>query len=649
MSSLWGGAPVRNRWASLLLLVLTALPAFGGSNDWKPISADELALKDNAAVKGANALVLDWEIFTDDKAGFETVYYRIKVFSDAGKSSGDIEIPYLRDNFQIQDIQARTIHADGTIVPFTGQVLEKTIVKSRDFKFLSKAFSMPDVQPGSVIEYRYRRTWNNERLYNKHWVLQDKLPVRHAKFTIRPSLGFYGLNWMMRGTHKDLTKQKDGTYTLELNDIPAFVEEAYLPPETEVKPYVRMFYVSENTEEPEKYWKRIGKENYDIADKYVGNRGYVRDLANSVAPAGDPPEARLRKLYARAQAITNETYEHDKSDEAIKRENRKDNNNVEDVLKHGYGTSWQINLVFFALAKAAGFDVHMVDASRRDEFFFQRTMQDEDQLNAHLVEVRLPDKTLYIEPGVPHCPFNFLRWSRTGVAGLRLEKDGGTFIQTPNPKSEDAMTERKALIRWNGEEGVKGELMVTYRGQEALSKRISALDDDEATRKKDWEDEAEAWLPTGSIAKLKETRGIDGEDEPVIAIFDIDLPNFGAVTGKRMILPLDVFAGHGGSAFEHETREHPAYFRYPYQEFDQVLFIVPKGYDVEKMPASTRETSEIGRYATSWTRQNEMIVMQRRFALDWFYFQTGEYPKIRDFFSKVHNDDQESAVLHLQN
>jgi hypothetical protein len=648
MSLLAGGWPLRNR-AGFFLILLMSLPAFAGSNDWKPVSADELALNDSSLANGSNSLVLDWETFTNDLDSYETVYYRIKIFTDAGKKSGDIEIPFLKDRFKISDIQARTIHSDGKIIPFSGEVFEKTIVKFREFKYLAKTFSMSDVQPGSIIEYRYRRSWDSGVLYSSHWTVQDKLPVRHARFVIKPYLrGFYGINWITRGIgQKTLNKEKDGTYSLDLTDIPAFVDEAYIPPESELKPHVELFYTLQTVEEPDKFWKRIGKEYYEETEKFVGNRGYIRDLIGTLVAPSDPPESKLRKLYARAQQVTDTSYEHDKSEEAVKRENRKDNNNVEDVLRHGYGNSLQINLAFLALARAAGFEAHRVEVGRRDEVFFQRNMQDARQLNGHIIEVKLPDKTLYLDPAVPHCPFGSLRWSRTGVAGLRLEKDGGTFIQTPNPKSDEAMTERKALIRWN-DEGIKGQLMVTYKGQAALMKRISALDDDEETRKSDLEDEAESWLPSGSSAKVKEVHGMDGQDEPVVVIFDIEVPNFGATTGKRMIVPLDVFVGHSGSAFQHDTRKHPIYFQYPYQEYDQIFFEVPAGYQVEKMPTSSRETVDVGRYATSWTQQQNMIVMQRRFALDWFFFQPSEYPKIKDFFSKVYNDDQESAVLHLQ-
>jgi hypothetical protein len=233
------------------------------------------------------------------------------------------------------------------------------------------------------------------------------------------------------------------------------------------------------------------------------------------------------------------------------------------------------------------------------------------------------------------------------VAGVRLQKEGGALIITPNPVSNDAMIERKATIRWS-EDGTKGELTVTYRGHEALIKRLGAIYDDDNTRKKDLEDEAKGWLPEGSSAKLASVTGWDSTDDPLSAKFSIELPNFGASTGQRLILPLDIFASRTHLAFQHDKRKYPVYFSYPYQEYDQVFFELPAGYQVEKLPAKGKEMSEYGRYATAWVQQGHTLVMERRFAMDWFYFQPNQYTGLKDFFNKVSNSDQENAILHVQ-
>ena len=81
------------------------------------------------------------------------------------------------------------------------------------------------------------------------------------------------------------------------------------------------------------------------------------EVAKTVSPS-DTPEQKLRKLYDRAQQIRNLSNEDSKSEKEAKQENLKKNNNASDVLQHGYGNAREINLVFTALARSAGFEAN---------------------------------------------------------------------------------------------------------------------------------------------------------------------------------------------------------------------------------------------------------------------------------------------------
>src|SRR4051812_9447866 len=506
----------------LTLALSGCCAAFAADEPWQPIAKDELAMKDVTFAPGAEAVVLDWETFTDDINDYETVYFRIKVLNEEGTKYGDIQIPYLKESFIVKNIQARTIQPDGQIVPFTGPIFDSVIAKTRGFRYLAKTFTLPEVQKGSILEYRYRLEWQ-PALFTWHWVSQYKFPLRHAKFTIRPYNGSYtGLAWRSRGLPADkaLIKKPDGTYAIEFNDQPAFAEEKFSPPEDELKSGVELFYSTAMHGDPDKFWKDIAAGEAASTEKYVGNRGYIRELAGSLAAGTDPAETKLRRFYDRAQKVRNLSYERDRSDEEWKREKLKSNENVEDVFKHGYGWHDQINLAFMALAKAAGFEVHEVSVASRSEYFFRKEMEDAEQLNGELIEVVADGKTFYLEPGVLRCPFGLLPWYHTGVMGLRSERNVGTFITTPNPASDRALTERKAVVHLAGE-GVKGELLVTYRDQDALMKRLELQDDDDGSRKKAFEDEVKGWLPDASVVKITKLDGFDGTEEPLIAKFDI--------------------------------------------------------------------------------------------------------------------------------
>ena len=55
----------------------------------------------------------------------------------------------------LDEIAGRTIHADGTIIPFTGKPYLKVLEKGQDVKVQERVFTLPDVEVGSIIEYRY--------------------------------------------------------------------------------------------------------------------------------------------------------------------------------------------------------------------------------------------------------------------------------------------------------------------------------------------------------------------------------------------------------------------------------------------------------------------------------------------------------------
>src|SRR5579864_5460081 len=126
-------------------------------DEWQPVSKEDLALKDNPASPGAHAMILYRESSVDTTEASVSEYVRIKIFTEEGKKFGDVEIPFIKreGGFDIHDVRARTIRPDGSIVNFDGKVFEKEVYKIGGVKELEKTFSLPEVQPGCIVEYKY--------------------------------------------------------------------------------------------------------------------------------------------------------------------------------------------------------------------------------------------------------------------------------------------------------------------------------------------------------------------------------------------------------------------------------------------------------------------------------------------------------------
>jgi len=670
--------------ASFALTALAAPPRAAKDEaeaGWPPISKEELTLKDE---RGASAMILYREVTTDDVERVETHYYRIKIFTDQGRKYADIEIPYVESVTEVEDIRARTIRPDGTTVNFTGQVFDRTVAKAKKLAFQAKTFTLPEVETGSIIEYSYkthRRQGATPQAFvtlsyffttagslpAAHWIIQHDLFTRRARFSIRP-LPHARLMWSWRRLPKDQepVKETDGSVKLEVQNVQPFEEEEYMPPEAELRSRVDFYYALGMMTSTDDLWRQqADARGAGIATFIAKSKAIEREVTRLVAP-GDPPETVLRKLYARAQEIRYLSYEPFKTQKEEKREHIKDNRSVEDVLKHGYGSGNEINLLFVALCRVAGLDACPVQVADRRRNFFDRNVPDLAQLNAVVVEVRLASKNLYFDPAVRYCPFNLVPWFETGTEGIRLDPSAkrqatkaqsksrngaprlsslNPFATVPPPQSSDAILERRATLQLDSDGTLRGKLKVNLTGQQALARRTENGREDEAGRRKELEDEVKGWLPSAATVKLETTRGWESSEEPLSAELSVTIPGLATFTGRRLILPLGVFQSNGRRPFQHAKRLYPTYFPYPFQELDDIVVQLPRGYETESPPAPEKWQPFLGAYERSCEARGGALEVKRRFVMYQYLLALNQYDALREFYGRVRTGDEASVVL----
>src|SRR6266700_5152626 len=142
----------------LLIIVSTIAclsdPAWAGIG-FQPVSPEELKMTSEPKAPGAPAIILFRQVDRDDRGrtAHEDVYFRLKILTEEGRKYADIEIPFFKEQGNVDAIRARTITPDGTVINFNGKIFEKSIVKTRGVKYLAKTFILPDVQVGGIIEY----------------------------------------------------------------------------------------------------------------------------------------------------------------------------------------------------------------------------------------------------------------------------------------------------------------------------------------------------------------------------------------------------------------------------------------------------------------------------------------------------------------
>lgn len=636
---------------SSLLFVLTSLSTPVLSVSFQPVPADELKMTSEPKAPGAPAIILFREVDRDDRGNtaHEDVYFRIKILTEEGRKYGDIEIPFFKGSGNIVAIHARTIRPDGSIVEFTGKAFDKSIVKARGLKYMAKTFTMPDVQVGSILEYYYTEDLAENMVFDSRWILSHELFTKKAKFTLNPYERFnlrWSWNRLPPGTAQP-TQAPNHVVSLEAADIPAFQTEDYMPPENELKSRVDFIY-SEDTPErdSDKYWKKLGKKRNDQMESFVGKHKAMEQAVAGIVSPGDSPELKLQKIYARVQQIRNISYEKEKTEEEQKRSKEKAPDNVEDLWKKQYGNGTDITWLFLGLARASGFEASGVWVSERRNYFFYPQTMEGNRLDENIVDVKINGKDVFFDPGAEFTPYGMLPWPETGVKGLKLDKDGGTWIETPVPQSDASTIRRKAELKLSSDTGeLEGKVVVTYTGLEASHRRVDHRFGDDAEHKKFLEDEFKEAIPIGCEVELTNQPDWKNSATPLVAEYSLKVPGWISAAGRRALMPVGLFSAPEKRLFDHANRVHPIYFEFPFQRSDDITIDLPLGWQISSVPEPRKLDAKAITYDLSATNEKGALHLNRALVVDLVLVPKDKYPALRQVFQVVRTVDEQQVAL----
>jgi hypothetical protein len=620
----------------------------------QPVSTDELKITNEPLAAGAPAFVLYRQVDRDDngRTSHEDDFVRIKILTEEGRKYADVEIPFRKGSQDVVNVKGRTIRPDGTIVNFDGKVFEKYLVKGRGVKYLAKTFTLPDVQVGGIIEYSYTMDLGEYMLFDSHWILSDDLFTRKAQFSLKPYRDAYDpwslrWSWNILPTGAASPKQgPDGIVRMEATNIPAFQIEDYMPPPEELRSRVDFIYERGFVERDQaSYWKSFGKRQNGQLESFIGKRNAMQQAVAQIVLPSDSQEVKLRKIYDRVQQIRNTSYEIEKTEQEQKREKEKPAENVEDVWKHGYGNDIQLTWLFLGLVRAAGFDAYGCWVSSRAEYFFSPLTMQSSKLNSNVVLIKLNGKDVYFDPGAAFTPFGMLTWSETGAPGLRLDKDGGSWIVTTLPEASASRIGRTGKLKLSDTGDLEGKITVTYTGLEAMYQRLEERNTDEVERKKFLEEQLTSQVGVAAEAELINKPDWTGTETPLVAEFDVKIPGWASNAGKRILIPAAIFAAGEKGVFEHANRVQPIYFEYPHAKADDVSIELPPGWQVSSMPPEQVRDAHVIVYSLKVESSSGTLRLTRELSVDVLLLEQKYYAALRSFFQLVRTSDGVQIVV----
>jgi hypothetical protein len=630
-------------WASALLILVSAYPALVRAQFQAP-TAEELKMTADPKAPGAAAVYLDYEETADSANHTGSIYERIKVLTEKGKETATVTLPYEHGVDKVTDIEGRTVHSDGTVIPLTAKPSDLMDVKVKGFQMNSIVFTLPDVEVGSILEFRVKLRRDDDWYYLPTWQIQRKFFVHKAHYSFHPS-SFQNLMYSAYvGPDAKVIQGKKDIIALDITDVPPEPDDDWMPPLNTLRWRVEFF--SNRFATSQAFWDDARKNWATWIENFTDPTGTLKKAVAGIVAPGDTDEQKAAKIYAAVQKLDNTDFSRTKSEAERKKEGLKDIVKAEDVWKQQSGSADDIALLYASMARAAGLKVWPVYLVNRNRAIFDLTYLSDSQFDNDIVIVELGGKSVYLDPGQKMCPFGLLHWKHTLASGFRLTEKGADFVLTPAPPFKQSIVQRIADLTIDEAGNVNGSVRYVMTGSNALHWRQLALENDEEEVKKQFNESMRESLPEGVDVDFDHFLGLDDYPASLIGIGKVS-GNFGTATGKHFFLPGLFFESRAKHPFiAQDKRTIPIDVHFPVLDQDDVTYHLPPGFNVESMPQDSK---------TAWLDHALLkihssaaagsITVLRTLASNFTLLEPQEYPNLHDFYLKVATADQQQLVL----
>lgn len=653
------------------LLCISALPQSYGETPidiaWLPVTDAERNMKNPVVDQNAGVEALFWRVHVRDEMlggrELQRVFYnyvRLKIFDEKGKEKAStIELPF-SEKRHIMYVHGRTVKADGTELELKqNSVFERDLVRAGHRRSKVEAFAMPGVEPGAIVEYRWKEILSDSHIMYARLQFQREFPIQNVTYFVQPLAGRYTTYQMFTLTFNckpsALKREDDGFWSTTLENVPAFREEPMMPGEATVRPWLLLCY-RENGKfpEPEKYWHNAGKEMYSdsLRQALKANDDVKRAAAGAVAGATDESQKigaligyirkNLRDLFGR------QVTEAERS--KILKEWPKDRLRTSgEVLKSGVGTDSELNTLFASMASCVGLEARPAMVADRDDMAFEPRLADRYFLPNVDMAVNIGGKWQLYDVSARWLPSRMISWREEGMKALLSDPKEPIFIESPTSPPEASMAVRSAKLALAGDGTIEGEIDQEYTGNMAVEYRYEMDGEAEARRLEHLKERFTKVFADAEVSGMR----IENADDPEQALkmhCHIKISGYAQRTGKRILLQPLLFQRGVPPLFTATERRYPIDLHYAWQEQDTISITLPNGFvlDHGENPGSLNIGAP-GSYAVSLSVKNgrELVCVRgltfgKGGALA---FGVGLYPKVKTVFDEIHRRDDITIAL----
>ena len=639
----------RNCFIVLSVIILSACSTtseWASRVSWTEI--DTTALPQASDYPDASAVILlnegKVEIYalSENKFSVFDRHQVIRIFEPRGYKYANVMIPYGSQS-QVESIEARTISPNGEISVLNPDKIYDVNLYP-DFVFYSdqraKIFTMPAVENGCIVEYRYSITINSST-YGNSWRFQETIPMKLSRFTLlKPSEWDVEYRQYGFASEPKIIEAPAGfksSLVWEIRDMPAIKSEIAMPPRLDLGARLALSPVAVRT------WPEISKWYGELLKPQMELRGDLKSITSKIIKGLDTDEEKLRAIFEWtrdrvryiAVAIGIGGYQP---------------NPVQDIMHNKYGDCKDMTTLMCTIAEEAGIEVYSALISTRNHGIPDTSLPAVSQFN-HVIAYcpTVGDSGIWMDATDKTCPFGQLPWYDQGMPVLLVKPgESGEIVYTPGSVSDN---NRSQLI-WDAELDSTGAARISGRSEywgAAANEIRQNLYFSSKNEHRRWLELYLATRCSGSVLDTFHISGVFSVKDPLKIHYSFRTPSFAQSTDESLSFqPAVLLAFDLPDYFRSPKRFTPIQFQFPSRSSLKLTVKLAHGWSMVNQPILDSLYSDFGHARWAYLTESNKFIAECSYQLNSEAVEPADYASFQQFLDSIRKRDLRQISISTQ-
>ncbi len=631
----------------LVLLILCGKITVNAQDEFKQygkVGLEAIDYKSCPFDKTAEAVVLSdvgESYFVQTSNSFEVVYERttrIKIFNEAGIKWSTVEIPFYREGDvyeKVEDLEACTYNFQDGMLTKSNLDLANCHVEKINESWNQTKFAMPNVKPGSIIEYKYKI--RSEYVFNlRDWEFQWKIPVLSSKYIVK-MIPFYQYSWLLQKASKfdSQTSNVDQGFEqnyggvkyheviseYEMKNLPAFKDEEFIATsddyiiklDFQLSKVIQITGTSTNimTTWPELVNELLKNESFG---------GYLkksREIATKQFDLNEFAKKTPQEKFDSVLTLMKNNFTWNKTNSKFASKSPKN------FLKDKYGNAADINLFTIGLLNAVGIEAVPVIVSTRKNGRIKYDYPFSHFFNYVIIFATIDGKNILADATEPQAANDQVSIKCMNDKGLMIKKDQVNWIMLQPLLAAKKFSKMGIDI---SDLSQSASIETSETNQDALKSR-NEFGSDLIALKKSLTNKGYN-LPDSSLSIISSLPKMPYQ----FKYKTVDTPEI--INGKIYVSPF-LHEIIKDNPLKQPTRTYPIDMTYPIKRTYYSEINVPKGFKVDFVPEKIRIDNDLFEMDYNAVVDANKVVVSYSYYFKLPVYSAVDYDKIKYYFNEI--------------